>query len=277
MSAIGRYAVVGNPIGHSLSPIIQKAFADQFGKELDYTAQLVEIDDFEQWVYSFFSSGGVGLNVTLPFKSRAFDLANSSSERAAISGTANFLKRTGLEIILADNTDGVGLVRDIQINLRSRLAGAQILVLGAGGAVKGVLPSLMKEMPRAIFIANRTSQRAISLAQGFSGRKVTVTGGGLEDIPLGPWDIILNGSSAGLFGEMPALPNGLLLSGESLCYDMAYGKEPTVFMGWAVKLGASKVADGLGMLVEQAAESYSLWFGSGPDSQIVIENLRRAD
>ena len=275
MNSIGRYAVVGNPIGHSLSPTIQRAFADQFGKELDYTAQLVALDDFEHWATSFFSSGGVGLNVTLPFKSRAFDLANSSSERAAISGTANFLKRTEPEIILADNTDGAGLVRDIQINLKSRLAGTRILLLGAGGAVKGVLPSLMTEMPEAIFIANRTSKRAKSLAQGLSRKKVKVAGGGLEDIPVGPWDVIINGSSAGLFGEMTALPNSLLLGRESLCYDMAYGKEPTVFMGWAIKRGASNVVDGLGMLVEQAAESYSLWFGSDPDSQVVIENLRR--
>ena len=241
----GRFAVVGNPIEHSLSPRIHAAFARQGGQQIDYRAERVEVDDFESWVSAFFDTEGRGLNVTLPFKTRACELADTLSDRARLTGAANFLTTNEAGGIHADNTDGKGLLTDVTTNAGWNLEGARILVLGAGGAVKGVMPSLLEAGPAALVIANRTAERAEALA------------------------------AEGLSDEMPAVPNETVLAEGCCCYDMAYGKGPTPFMRWSAEQGASDARDGLGMLVEQAAESFYLWLGEYPDTQPVIADLRQ--
>ena len=271
----GRFAVVGNPIHHSLSPTIHSAFAAQMGQDIDYRAELVAIDSFETWVGDFFERGGLGLNVTLPFKSRAFTLADQVSSRAKLAGAANFLRRAADGQIIADNTDGKGLVTDITGGAGWSLKDARILIVGAGGAVKGVIPALLEAGPAEIFIVNRTPERAASLASDWASRDARVRGGGLDAANSGPWNLVINGTSTGLSGEMPALPETMALTG-AYGYDMAYGTGPTPFMRWAEGRGAAAVRDGLGMLVEQAAESFYLWLGHYPDTQSLIDTLRAA-
>ena len=271
----GRFAVVGNPIGHSLSPHIHAAFAEQSGRQIDYRAERVEVDDFEGWVSRFFEAGGRGLNITLPFKTRAVDVADTVSDRAGLAGAANFLARTAAGHIHADNTDGKGLLSDITANAGWSLEGARILLLGAGGAVKGVIPSLLEAGPACLGIANRTPERAQALATEWAAHPTTVSGGGYSGIVGTSWDVIINGTSAGLSDEMPALPPELVLAKGCRCYDMAYGQGPTPFMRWAAERGAAETRDGMGMLVEQAAESFYLWFDDYPDTQPVIADLRR--
>ena len=267
--------MVGNPIEHSLSPRIHAAFARQGGQQIDYCAERVEVDDFESWVSAFFDTEGRGLNVTLPFKTRACELADTVSDRARLTGAANFLTANEAGGIHADNTDGKGLLTDVTTNARWTLEGARILLLGAGGAVKGVIPSLLEAGPAALVIANRTAERAEALAAEWAARPIPVSGGGYSLAVGTPWDVIINGTSTGLSDEMPALPNDTVLAEGCCCYDMAYGKGPTPFMRWAVEQGASDARDGLGMLVEQAAESFYLWLGEYPDTQPVIADLRQ--
>ena len=271
----GRFAVVGNPIHHSLSPTIHSAFAAQIGRDIDYRAELVAIDSFETWVGDFFERGGLGLNVTLPFKSRAFTLADQVSSRAKMAGAANFLRRAADGQVIADNTDGKGLVTDITGGAGWSLKDARILIVGAGGAVKGVIPALLEAGPAEIFIVNRTPERAASLASDWASRDARVRGGGLDAANSGPWNVVINGTSTGLAGEMPALPETMSLT-DAYGYDMAYGAGPTPFMRWAEERGAAAVRDGLGMLVEQAAESFYLWLGHYPDTQSLIDTLRAA-
>ena len=271
----GRFAVVGNPIEHSLSPRIHAAFARQGGRQIDYRAERVEVDDFESWVSAFFNTDGRGLNVTLPFKTRAFDVADTVSDRARLTGAANFLTANEAGGIHADNTDGKGLLTDVTANAGWTLEGARILVLGAGGAVKGVIPSLLEAGPAALVIANRTAERAEALAAEWAAQPISVSGGGYAQAVGMPWDVIINGTSTGLSDEMPALPTETVLADECRCYDMAYGKGPTPFMGWALQQGAAEARDGLGMLVEQAAESFYLWLGESPDTRPLIARLRQ--
>ena len=271
----GRFAVVGNPIEHSLSPRIHAAFARQGGQQIDYRAERAEVDDFESWVSAFFKTEGRGLNVTLPFKTRACDLADTVSDRARLTGAANFLTANETGGIHADNTDGKGLLADVTTNAGWTLEGARILVLGAGGAVKGVIPSLLEVGPAALVIANRTAERAQALAAEWAARALPVSGGSYTLAAGTPWDIIINGTSTGLSDEMPALSNQTVLAEGCCCYDMAYGKGPTPFMRWAAEQGAAEARDGLGMLVEQAAESFYLWLGEYPDTQPVIADLRQ--
>lgn len=273
--AQGRFAVVGNPIGHSLSPRIHAAFAQQTGRHIDYRAERVETDDFEEWVSTFFETGGRGLNITLPFKTRAFDVADTVSDRASLAGAANFLSRNAAGHIHADNTDGKGLLTDITANAGWSLEGARILLLGAGGAVKGVIPSLLAAGPACLNIANRTPERAEALATEWAAHAIPVSGGGYSGTAGALWDVIINGTSTGLSDEMPALPGEMVLAEGCCCYDMAYGKGPTPFMRWAAEQGAAETRDGLGMLVEQAAESFYLWLDDYPDTEPVIADLRR--
>lgn len=273
--AQGRFAVVGNPIGHSLSPRIHAAFAQQTGRHIDYRAERVETDDFEEWVSTFFETGGRGLNITLPFKTRAFDVADTVSDRASLAGAANFLSRNAEGHIHADNTDGKGLLTDITANAGWSLEGARILLLGAGGAVKGVIPSLLAAGPACLNIANRTPERAEALATEWAAHAIPVSGGGYSGTAGALWDVIINGTSTGLSDEMPALPGEMVLAEGCCCYDMAYGKGPTPFMRWAAEQGAAETRDGLGMLVEQAAESFYLWLDDYPDTEPVIADLRR--
>ena len=280
MSAVepipGRFAVVGNPIQHSKSPAIHAAFAAQSSRQIDYRAELVAEDQFEAWVGRFFEQGGRGLNVTLPFKTRAFELADQVSTRAQMAGAANFLMQDAAGEIVADNTDGKGLVADMTAGAGWSLTGARILLVGAGGAVKGVIPSLLDAGPANILVVNRSADRAESLAALWRQQGASVQGGGLELAASGEWDVVINGTSTGLSGEMPPLPEDLALAAGCCCYDMAYADKPTAFMAWARERGVSEVRDGLGMLVEQAAESFLLWLGDYPDTAPVINALRAA-
>ena len=271
----GRFAVVGNPVEHSLSPRIHAAFARQGGRQIDYCAEQVEVGGFEGWVSAFFNTEGRGLNVTLPFKTRAFDMANTASDRARQTGAANFLTVNEAGGIHADNTDGKGLLTDVMTNAGWILEGARVLVLGAGGAVKGVIPSLLEAGPATLVIANRTAERAEALAAEWMAQPIPVSGGGYAQAAGTPWDVIINGTSTGLSDEMPALPSETVLAEGCCCYDMAYGKAPTPFLRWAAEQGARDARDGLGMLVEQAAESFYLWLGEYPDTQPVIADLRQ--
>lgn len=267
-----QYAVMGNPIAQSRSPEIHRAFAEQTGQDMGYSKILVPIDQFKAQVKEFFDDSGKGLNITVPFKLQAWQLANVKSERAEQAGSANTLLLGKDGKLYADNTDGVGLVRDIINNHQGNLAGKRVLVLGAGGAVRGVLGPLLTEKPKALVIANRTIEKAEGLASLFK-RQGKVSACGFEQLAGKQFDWVINGTAASLQGELPPLPDNLL-SNNAWCYDMMYGAEDTVFMQWAKAQGAAKVMDGLGMLVEQAAESFFIWRHARPQTQPVIEQLR---
>lgn len=271
-----RYAVFGNPIAHSKSPQIHTAFAQQTGQDLAYERQLVEEGRFAEAAQAFFAAGGCGLNITVPFKLDAFAFADTRSERAALAGAVNTLKKMPDGKILGDNTDGAGLLRDITQNLGWAVTGKRVLVLGAGGAVRGVIAPLLAEQPQRIVIANRTLAKAEELVQLFNAGKSAVDSKILRasslQIHARPFDIVINGTSASLGGAMPDLDPAILNPG-ACCYDMMYGKALTPFLQWAQQHGA-RVADGLGMLVEQAAESFFLWRGVRPDTTPVIAQLK---
>jgi shikimate dehydrogenase len=265
-----RYAVVGNPIAHSLSPRIHGAFAEQTGEAISYEKLLAEKEGFAEFAREFFAAGGCGLNVTVPFKLDACNFADTLTERARAAGAVNTLAVRSDGSVLGDNTDGAGLVTDIRDNLGWPIRGKKILLLGAGGAARGALLPLLGENPAIVHIANRTAQKAEQLVGEFSAQG-RLSAGGLEAFP-GAFDLIINASSASLSGEMPELPASIL--GDNCCaYDMVYGAEATPFMSWASEHGAA-VADGLGMLVGQAAESFYLWRGVRPDTGPVQARLR---
>ncbi len=267
-----RYAVIGSPINHSLSPRIHALFAEQTNQTIEYTATEVLADNFFHQINYFAKQDFHGLNVTLPLKGLAWEMADHcepTANRAKAVNTIRFEKdgrRSGF------NTDGVGLLRDLGENHNIDLQGLRILLLGAGGAVRGVLAPLLYEKPECIVIANRTAAKAQKLAKEFRDLG-KVQGGGYELLVDHQFDMIINGTAASLTGEVPPLPDGLL-SNEAVTYDMLYSAEPTSFMQWGVKQGASRNYDGLGMLVEQAAESFSLWRSVRPDSQSTIETIR---
>ena len=268
---IDQYRVLGNPIHQSKSPNIHQAFATATNQHLNYQAQLVVEKDFEHTVRQFFAAGGKGLNITVPFKQRAFAMAQVHSPAAAKAEAANTLYLNAQAQLVADNTDGLGLVRDICHNLKGQLNAKRILVLGAGGAVRGVLQPILAQRPAQVVIANRTYTKACDLVALFTDL------GAIEAIPMaqlqGPFDWIINGTSASLTGDLPPLPKGLI-GNTSRCYDMMYGAQTTVFNQWALNQGAARADDGLGMLVEQAAQSFSLWRGVMPPTAAVLSALR---
>ncbi|APE30446.1 shikimate dehydrogenase [Halomonas aestuarii] len=266
-----RYCVFGHPVGHSKSPAIHAAFAEQTGERIEYTAIEAPLDDFAGAWRAFVAEGGRGANVTVPFKEEAFRLCDTLSGRARRAGAVNTLILGGNGLTYGDTTDGVGLVRDLQ-GKGVALAGARVLVLGAGGAVRGVLEPLLAAQPASVRIANRTAARAEALAEDFRDLG-TIRGGGFEAVE-GPYDLVINGTSASLAGDLPPLPDGLFAAGAT-AHDMMYGAEPTVFLRWAAERGARPL-DGLGMLVEQAAESFFQWRGKRPDTAPVLEMLRQA-
>lgn len=268
-----RYAVMGHPVAHSKSPFIHRQFAHQFGHRIEYTAIDVEPADFARAVEQFRAQGGKGLNITLPFKLEAVRLCDHLSERARQAGAVNTLKFEPDGRLFGDNTDGTGLVHDIEINLGVALRDKQLLLLGAGGAVRGVLGPLLRHHPARVVIANRTVARARELAAQFRSQG-SVEASGFEALRGRHFDIVINGTSASLAGEVPPLPETLFARG-ALAYDMAYGDRPTVFLDWALRHGAERIADGIGMLVEQAAESYFIWKGVRPQTRPVIEMLRK--
>jgi len=270
-STMDLYAVMGNPINHSKSPVIHTQFAEQTKQDLIYSAMLVPKDGFHSAVTDFFKGSGRGLNVTVPFIEEAFAFVHSMSERAKIAKAVNTLILQEDGSVLGDNTDGAGLVTDLTKNLQVKLAGSRILILGAGGAVRGVLKPILDEEPESITVANRTFEKAESLAQEFS-QYGNVSAARFEEVDS-EFDVIINGTSASLQGDLPPISHHAV-GGRTQVYDMMYGKEPTPFMAWAMELGAANAFDGLGMLVEQAAESFFLWRGVRPDSQSVRTLLR---
>ncbi|MCG8394869.1 MAG: shikimate dehydrogenase [Pseudomonadales bacterium] len=266
------YCVFGNPVGHSRSPDIHHAFAGQRGDDIRYEKREAPLEDFAGAVKAFRQAGGLGANVTVPFKEQAFELCHAVTERAGQAAAVNTLWWDG-DQLHGDNTDGAGMVKDIRDNQGWTIHQKRVLILGAGGAVRGVMGPLLAEQPTLVRIANRTEEKAAILARGFmDGNNPPVLGSGLDTL-TGQFDLVINAISAGLHGEMPALPDGLLAEG-AVAYDMVYGSEPTPFMRWANEQGAAATADGLGMLVEQAAEAFEIWRGWRPDTGPVMAMLR---
>ena len=274
MSGIDKYAVFGNPIKHSKSPAIHASFARQCERQLQYRAVLVKANGFESAARKFFDDNGAGLNVTLPFKRNAFDFADRLSGRAERAGAVNTLSRNVDGGIEGDNTDGIGLVRDMIANLGWPLQGLRILILGAGGAARGVLEPLLREKPRELLVVNRTAHKAQQLAEEFADIG-PIAGGPYSLIGERSFDLVINATSAGLTGDTPEL-QGSVLTERSCCYDMVYGAKPTAFMRWAAHHAAWAVADGLGMLVEQAAESFYIWQHVRPETRPVITQIRES-
>jgi shikimate dehydrogenase len=273
-NTIDKYAVFGNPIAHSRSPAIHAMFAEQTGQKIEYTAQLVAIDTFDQAVHEFAQNHGRGLNITVPFKQAAFELATNLSPRAKRAGAVNTFVIHKFDDYFGDNTDGIGLARDLIRNHKLTLAGKKILLLGAGGAVRGALEALLGNKPQQLTIANRTVEKALTLAEEFADLG-NISGCGFDDLQHQRFDVLINATSASLKGELPPLPTALIHK-DSFCYDMMYADRPTMFMQWAHENGAARdnITDGLGMLVEQAAESFRIWRGVEPETQAVIASLR---
>lgn len=265
------YAVLGNPIHHSLSPEIHSQFAKQAHQSLQYAALEVPTDAFATFVKGLHEQHYQGMNVTLPFKLQAWELSETRTPRAESAGAVNTLIRTDTGWH-GDNTDGAGLVTDLTHNLGLTLKGKRILILGAGGATQGVLHPLLAEQPANIHIANRTAAKAAALAEDFSNA-ATIQHSGLDGPFVTPYDIIINATAASLSGQVPQIPDGLLEKNGS-CYDMMYAAEPTAFELWAKAQGAKVISGGLGMLVEQAAESFEIWRGVRPDTDLVLQELR---
>lgn len=272
MNGQRRFAVFGNPIKHSRSPFIHGAFAEQCSRRLEYRAVRVAPGDFERAVTAFFAAGGCGLNVTVPFKEEAAALAVQRTARARRAGAVNTLWADAEGALHGDNTDGVGLIRDMVANLGWTVNGARVLINGAGGAVRGILEPLLRESPASVHIVNRTVARAEGLAREFAALG-ELTAGGYEQLTRHGFDLLINASSAGLSGAAPPLPARCLRE-RSYCYDLLYGAQPTAFMRWAAHNAAWAVSDGLGMLVEQAAEAFYVWHRQRPQTQPVIRALR---
>jgi len=265
-----RYVVAGNPVAHSRSPLIHARFAAQTGQDMEYRRLLVPLGGFAAAARAFFAGGGRGMNVTLPFKLDAFALAERRSLRAEQAAAVNTLWIDAGGRLNGDNTDGAGMVRDLLHNLRWHIGGARVLLLGAGGAARGAVGPLLERQPAELVIANRSADKAVALAQRFAASG-SVRGCGFDALAADV-DLVINATSASLQGEAPPLPDALLRRAD--CYDMAYASEPTAFLARAIAAGAPRVADGLGMLVEQAAESFYIWRGVRPATAGLIEELR---
>ena len=268
-NGLDRYGVMGFPVSHSRSPIIHRLFALQTGQDLQYELLQVAPDNLDTAIRQFQRTGGKGLNITLPHKSEVLRLVDEVSDRARVAGAVNTLSFTG-DGIHGDNTDGLGLIRDLTTNLGLTLGGASILVLGAGGATRGILAPVLETGPSGVTVANRTLSRASDLAEHFSAC------GPLHacrfDEVAGPFDLVINATSAGVKGETPPYPE-TAIGEQTWCYDLSYGLTPTPFSEWAASRGAAKSIMGWGMLVEQAAESFYLWRDIRPDTAAVLRQM----
>jgi len=270
---IDHYAVFGNPIAHSKSPQIHTLFAEQTKQVLRYTAELSEQGQFDSTVKDFIKRGGKGLNITVPFKEDAWRYATKLSDRAQRAGAVNTLKVEINGGLFGDTTDGTGLVSDLVTNHHIQIKNKDILIIGAGGAVRGVIEALLAEQPASLLITNRTKQKATKLAEIFFDLGA-INGCGLDEINKLNFDIIINGTSASLKGDLPPLPDSIFRE-NSCSYDMMYAAQPTPFMQWSIDNGASHVFDGLGMLVEQAAEAFFIWRNVKPRTTPVIQTIRK--
>ena len=268
-----RYAVIGNPIAHTKSPVLHAAFAHQCHQDMSYEAIFGPIGEFRETVEAFRRAGGRGMNVTVPFKVEALALADKLTTRARLAQAVNTL-RFDDDGIFGDNTDGIGLVHDIQGRLGFGVEGKRVLILGAGGAARGSVLPLAEQRPACLAIVNRTSEKAEALRTQFA-EFATLEAGGYGDVAGRSFDLVINATSAGLHGEHLPLPAGLFAPG-ALAYDMVYGGTETPFLKDARALGAERVSDGLGMLVGQAAESFFLWRGVRPDTGPVLKSLQGA-
>lgn len=275
---IDRYAVFGNPVAHSKSPQIHTLFAEQTNQALSYTAELAEIGQFDAAVKNFIENNGKGLNITVPFKEDAWQCATKRSQRAQRAGAVNTLMVQQDGRLYGDTTDGVGLVRDLMTNHGIEITNKRVLIIGAGGAVRGVLEAILEQQPASLLITNRTKQKALQLADDFSNLENiarNIKGCALDEVGNAQFDIIINGTSASLHGELPLLP-GSVFADHACSYDMMYAAQPTPFMQWSIDHGAARAFDGLGMLVEQAAESFYLWRKVRPETNRVIKQVRES-
>lgn len=268
--SVDSYAVMGNPIAHSKSPVIHTLFADQTNQNLRYTAILVGVNGFKKAIDKFFGNGDLGLSITLPFKEEAWQLAQKRTSRAEKAGAVNTLWRDEHNQLHGDNTDGPGLIADLKENNGVTIKAARVLILGAGGAVRGVLKPILSEQPAEVVIANRTRSKADMLVKFFPGEDISVKG--FEDVE-GRFDLIINGTAASLQGKMLPIPVHVV-DQKTCCYDMMYGADETIFNRWCREQGAVKTIDGLGMLVEQAAEQFAIWRGVRPETKRVLDMLR---
>lgn len=268
---VDRYGVMGYPVSHSRSPVIHRLFALQTGQDIQYELLQVAPRKLETAIRQFQRTGGKGLNITVPHKSEVTRLVDHLSERASTAGAVNTLVFRDQDIV-GDNTDGIGLMRDLLVNLRLDLTDANILILGAGGATRGIVAPLLDAGPKSITIANRTLSKARLLAEHFSTMGDVKALRFNEVRPSAPYDFVINATSAGVKGEIPPYP-AAAISDRTFCYDLSYGLTPTPFSSWAARRGAAHSVMGWGMLVEQAAESFLIWRGVRPDTQKVLRQI----
>lgn len=267
---VSQYAVIGNPVAHSLSPKIHAIFAKQTGITLEYQKILAGIKNFAAAATAFFNDGGKACNITTPFKQEALALADTVSETAKIAQAVNCLTKQEDGSLQGDNFDGVGLVQDLTHNLRYTICQKKILIIGAGGATQGILAPLLEKAPKQIVIANRSAQKAIALADSL--REYGNTQGiSLSDIPHRSFDLIIHATSSGHQDKIPQLPASTV-NNNTFCYDLSYGTAANPFLSWARACGARRCQNGMGMLIEQAAATFYLWHGVYPDTQIKISS-----
>ena len=265
------FGVVGHPIAHSKSPEIHGLFAQQCKVDIDYKKFDVAPGDFEAFISEFFAGGGLGLNITVPFKEYAFRLSTPANEKVNLSRAVNTLYLNDSGELIGDNTDGPGLVKDL-IGNNIQLKGRRLLILGAGGAVRGILPSLIEQAPKSITIANRTIQKAEQLKEEFI-HLLDLNVLNFEEVEGEAYDVIINATSLSLQGKTPKISNSLI-NARTCCYDLMYSNQNTAFVNWGLENNAQKAIDGLGMLVEQAAVSFEIWLGATPETSAVIDRMR---
>jgi shikimate dehydrogenase len=268
---IDRYGVMGYPVSHSRSPVIHRLFALQTGEEMQYELLQVTPDKLDAAIRQFQRTGGKGLNITVPHKSAVTRIVDQMSERASTAGAVNTIAFRGGEMY-GDNTDGIGLLRDLGVNLGINLENANILILGAGGATRGIIGPLLEMQPASLTIANRTINKAEILVKQYQ-EQGPVRACRFDVVPVKePYDLIINATSAGLRGQTPPYPEAAI-SADTFCYDLSYGLNATPFSVWALDHGAARSVMGWGMLVEQAAESFRLWRGVRPDTEPVLKQM----
>jgi shikimate dehydrogenase len=267
-----KLGVIGHPIAHSKSPLIHGQFAKQLGLAIEYERYDIKPKNFDRFVSDFFAGGGHGLNVTLPHKESAFLLSSPATKTVSIAKAVNTLSLDKLGELTGNNTDGAGLVRDLIENHKLVISGQKILILGAGGAVRGILPSLIHMNPSGITVSNRTMEKAHNLKSELAGL-FTLDTQPYEELGSERFDLIINGTSMGIAGEMPVVSSAVF-DETTVCYDLMYAAEPTAFVQWGLEKHAALAVDGLGMLVEQAAESFAIWTGQRPETKLVYQSLR---